>query len=57
MRTLTELTFQLAIFTGQLSDIIGRDVIPGSPEWRGPESMNTGLWNMDSSPPFRGAPE
>jgi hypothetical protein len=23
-------------------------VIPGSPEGRGPESMNTGLWNMDS---------
>src|SRR3984893_202806 len=24
------------------------NVIPGSPERRGPESMNTGLWNMDS---------
>src|SRR5437763_1323394 len=24
------------------------DVIPGSLEDRGPESMNTGLWNMDS---------
>src|SRR6202023_224538 len=25
-----------------------RDVIPGSPAGRGPESMTTGLWNMDS---------
>src|SRR4051812_30542900 len=23
-------------------------VIPGSPDGRGPESMNTGLWKMDS---------
>jgi hypothetical protein len=23
-------------------------VIPGSPDGRGPESMNTGLWNMAS---------
>jgi hypothetical protein len=23
-------------------------VIPGSPKGRGPESMTTGLWNMDS---------
>src|SRR5205807_2227560 len=41
-------------FTASASDgAIGqrhtvRDVIPGSPEGRDPESMNTGLWNMDS---------
>jgi hypothetical protein len=31
-------------------------VIPGLPEGRSPESMRTGLWNMDSGAP-RGAPE
>jgi hypothetical protein len=25
-----------------------KGVIPGSPEGRDPESMNTGLWKMDS---------
>ena len=27
-----------------------QNVIPGSPKGRSPESMNTGLWKMDSGP-------
>jgi hypothetical protein len=29
-------------------DRLAWTVIPGWPEGPGPESMNTGLWNMDS---------